>query len=1064
DLTYDKLHTIRNEVQIVTASSDVRDNARPTLLGTLQHAGIGVPSVARANEAYAFQLAPTTFVSGDGSTLVYSLLSAPAWLSLESTTRTLYGTPGQGNTGPNVFKIVATGNDGSANMDCTLVVASNRAPTLAGNISSDLARSGPLSGPTTLLLQPSTAFAITFSDDLFGDPGTIKSYYATMADRTPLPSWLKFDSSSLTFWGMTPVLVTGSQTYGVDFIASDVAGFAGATTTFSLLISSNQLAFDTQTENITVTPEESVTLGPFRRQLQINVGQVSDSQIQRAVAKAPEWLTFQNSSLELKGTPPQDFTSQTISITVTDTYGDTAVKNIFLRSANASLFDHKIGNLTATAGKPFSYTLAPSLFSQSDLNIELDVGNASSWLAYDASKRQLEGTPPATAKASADTMTLIASSASDSETQTFFINLKAAAVVGSPSTSQATTSTTPIPTSTSSPSVTSSAAPSKDRSMTAGIIVGIVIGCLAVLALFFAIAMLCCRRRRKQKQPRKKIEKGDIRPIVPYGDQEPMMVEHNHDEEKFIGSPVKHSPDEPPQLEVDLPMPMQPPVKPRHFLGGRDARQSKLSVVSSLGDGEAAIQADSNIPVWGRDSGTTHTPHHSYSAATELARQNSRASRQRLSEFGRLSPSKRASRLIKSWHPGLGITTRGTVIHRPNRKSRLSSTFSITRDRSSRGSFNTHGTSILSTKPSDYLDSNSNRNSSIMPAVLLTETENRRSLTEAEKRRSIRLVSRSESVVDRRPLAEKRQSFIRNRASSGVMSPVLFASSRRSSNMGLYSNLGSIKGSPSVRRQTTSSSLLEPPARNPRRLVSGPHIFPPGLPRAITPSPVRATNNNSPTLPPANTADNWTTTDTSSSLSRDNSDARAAAQYAEYAVEMELPRHQRTWVRPGEASPTPPPSSILRTASDSREAARRKWADRLNRNSSGNLASRSPSPLRVTLSGVSASGIKGRKQRLKSKFDEDKENRDEDQLSKLVSNDSFSGARQMRGRKSLVQVEAGNRISSSMAKVEETGDKNKANTDDTEWEDAVENVPQGHGISAGVLATSTSHAGSMRFL
>ncbi|THZ74223.1 hypothetical protein D6C85_03593 [Aureobasidium pullulans] len=937
-----------------------------------------VPSVARANEAYAFQLAPTTFVSGDGSTLVYSLLSAPAWLSLESTTRTLYGTPGQGNTGPNVFKIVATGNDGSANMDCTLVVASNRAPTLAGNISSDLARSGPLSGPTTLLLQPSTAFAITFPDDLFGDPGTIKSYYATMADRTPLPSWLKFDSSSLTFWGMTPVLVTGSQTYGVDFIASDVAGFAGATTTFSLLISSNQLAFDTQTENITVTPEESVTLGPFRRQLQINGGQVSDSQIQRAVAKAPEWLTFQNSSLELKGTPPQDFTSQTISITVTDTYGDTAVKNIFLRSANASLFDHKIGNLTATAGKPFSYTLAPSLFSQSDLDIELDVGDASS--------------------------------------------------------------------------------------MTAGIIVGIVIGCLAVLALFFAIAMLCCRRRRKQKQPRKKIEKGDIRPIVPYGDQEPMMVEHNHDEEKFIGSPVKHSPDEPPQLEVDLPMPMQPPVKPRHFLGGRDARQSKLSVVSSLGDGEAAIQADSNIPVWGRDSGTTHTPHHSYSAATELARQNSRASRQRLSEFGRLSPSKRASRLIKSWHPGLGITTRGTVIHRPNRKSRLSSTFSITRDRSSRESFNTHGTSILSTKPSDYLDSNSNRNSSIMPAVLLTETENRRSLTEAEKRRSIRLVSRSESVVDRRPLAEKRQSFIRNRASSGVMSPVLFASSRRSSNMGLYSNLGSIKGSPSVRRQTTSSSLLEPPARNPRRLVSGPHIFPPGLPRAITPSPVRATNNNSPTLPPANTADNWTTTDTSSSLSRDNSDARAAAQYAGYAVEMELPRHQRTWVRPGEASPTPPPSSILRTASNSREAARRKWADRLNRNSSGNLASRSPSPLRVTLSGVSASGIKGRKQRLKSKFDEDKENRDEDQLSKLVSNDSFSGARQMRGRKSLVQVEAGNRISSSMAKVEETGDKNKANTDDTEWEDAVENVPQGHGISAGVLATSTSHAGSMRFL
>lgn len=1021
-----------------------------------------VPTLARANEAYVFQLAPTTFVSDDGSALVYSLANAPAWLNLESTTRTLYGTPGQGNTGPNVFNIVAAGNDGSVDMSCTLVVASNSAPVLAGNISADLARSGPLSGPTTLILQPSTAFAITFSNNLFGNPGTIQTYYATMANRTPLPSWLKFDSSSLTFWGMTPVLIAGSQTYSIDFIASDVAGFAGATTSFSLLISSNQLAFSPQAENTTVTPGTTIMLGPFIDQLRINGQQAKSSQLQKIVAEAPDWLTFQNNTLEMTGIPPQGFESKSISITVTDTFGDIAVKNILLHTANASLFDVEVGNLTATAGTQFSYTFSPSLLSQTNINLAVDVGSASSWLQYDASKRQLHGTVLATAKASANIITLTASSDSKSENQIFYINLEAAATVA---TSRTSPSTTASPTATTSPSTTASPEESKDKSMTAGIIVGIIVGCLAVLALFFAVAMLCCRRRRKE--PRKKIEKSAIRPVLPYGDQEPMVAEGNHDEEKYIGSPVKHSSDEPPQLDVDLPLAMPPPMKTRHFLGGKDARQSKLSVVSSLGDGEAAIQADSNIPVWGRASGTTHTPHHSYSAATELARQNSRDSRQRLSEFGRLSPSKRASRLIKSWHPGLGITTRGTVIHRPNRKSRLSSTFSITKDRSCRGSLNTHGTSILSTKPSDYLEPNSNRNSALMGSALLAGTHKRRSLTEAEKRRSIRLVSQTGSVVDPRPLAEKRQSFIRNRASSGVMSPVLFASSRRSSNMVLYNNLGSIKGSPSVRRQTTSSSLLEPPARNPRRLVSGPHIFPPGLPRAITPSPVRGTNNNSPTLPPANTADNWTTTDTSSSLSRDNSDARAAARYAEYAVEMELPRHQRTWVRPGEASPTPPPSSVLRTTSNSREAARRRWAERLNRNSSGNLASRSPSPVRVTLTGVSASGIKGRKQRLKTSTssDDDKENKSEDRLSKLVSNDSFSGARHMRGRKSLVQVKAGNRISSSMAKVEEPNVVKNKDADDDAWEDVVvEDMTQARGVPKGVLAASTSNASSVRFL
>jgi hypothetical protein len=125
--------------------------------------------------------------------------------------------------------------------------------------------------------------------------------------------------------------------------------------------------------------------------------------------------------------------------------------------------------------------------------------------------------------------------------------------------------------------------------------------------------------------------------------------------------------------------------------------------------------------------------------------------------------------------------------------------------------------------------------------------------------------------------------------------------------------------------------------------------------------------------------------------------------------------------------------------------------------------------LRVTLTGVSASGIKGRKQRLKTtaaSSDDDKENKTQDRLSKLVSYDSFSGARHMRGRKSLVQVEAGNRVSSSMAEVEEPDVTVVRNTgDDGVWEDVgVEDAARGHGVSKGVLAASASSASSVRFL
>lgn len=72
----------------------------------------------------------------------------------------------------------------------------------------------------------------------------------------------------------------------------------------------------------------------------------------------------------------------------------------------------------------------------------------------------------------------------------------------------------------------------------------------------------------------------------------------------------------------------------------------------------------------------------------------------------------------------------------------------------------------------------------------------------------------------------------------------------------------------------------------------------------------------------------------------------------------------------------------------------------------------------------------------------------------------------MRGRKSLMQVEAGNRISSSMAEVEEHDVTVVRNVvDDRGWEDVeAEDVTQGHGRSKSVLAASASCASSVRFL
>jgi hypothetical protein len=65
-----------------------------------------------------------------------------------------------------------------------------------------------------------------------------------------------------------------------------------------------------------------------------------------------------------------------------------------------------------------------------------------------------------------------------------------------------------------------------------------------------------------------------------------------------------------------------------------------------------------------------------------------------------------------------------------------------------------------------------------------------------------------------------------------------------------------------------------------------------------------------------------------------------------------------------------------------------------------------------------------------------------------------------------VQVEAGKRVSSSMAEVEEHDVTVVRNVvDDGGWEDVgAEDAAQGHGGSKSVLAGSASCASSMRFL
>jgi hypothetical protein len=163
-----------------------------------------IPPVARVDERFSFQFAPTTFQS-DSDRLQYSLVAGPSWLSLDSKSRTLSGTPHANDAGEIFITVAAAGSAGAvANMVSRLLVAKDTGTKAQVNITEVLSQAGQLSGPRTVSIGPSKPFNISFPSDTFIANSSSLSYIALLSDRTPLPAWISFDASTLHFAGTTP--------------------------------------------------------------------------------------------------------------------------------------------------------------------------------------------------------------------------------------------------------------------------------------------------------------------------------------------------------------------------------------------------------------------------------------------------------------------------------------------------------------------------------------------------------------------------------------------------------------------------------------------------------------------------------------------------------------------------------------------------------------------------------------------------------------------------------------------------------------------------------------------
>jgi len=435
-----------------------------------------LPPVARVSQPFRFEFAESTFANSNRDT-EYSLQDAPSWLSVESSSRALQGTPHSDDTGSKKFKLVASNGSESDSMEVTLIVTADQGPTKGTSLVSQLQALGPVSYPATLFLHPGRSFSITFDPDTFQNTHPSTIYYGTSPHNAPLPSWMGFDPATLKFTGNTPSFPgSGPETFTFQLVASDVAGYSAINSTFELVIAPHILAFNETVQDFNLTRGDKFSSPDFSNLLSIDNSPVNSKDLKKIEADLPDWLSLDDETISLSGTPPKDAVNQNITITATDKFSDAA--KLMVRLQFNELFLETVQGCEATIGEDFTFVFNQSIVTDDSVQLDVDLSDdLTSWLTYFSDNKTLYGHVPSDMEAQKFTIPLKAHQGDTENTQDFELD-----VLEPSDTHNA-----------SSDPFSDSSSPSHRK---AGIIAISVV--IPVAVILSAIIIFCCWRRRRK--------------------------------------------------------------------------------------------------------------------------------------------------------------------------------------------------------------------------------------------------------------------------------------------------------------------------------------------------------------------------------------------------------------------------------------------------------------------------------------------------------------------------------------------------------------------------------------
>jgi axial budding pattern protein 2 len=467
-----------------------------------------LPPVARVNEPFSYVFSRYTFRSDFNIT--YSLGDAPEWLSINSKDHRLYGTPTDdivrsGGVIGQTVEVIARDESGSAMLSSTLVVSSNKSPSVKIPLLDQIQGFGDYSPPSSLISYPSTEFSFKFNPNTFEHQPDMINYYATSGDGSPLPAWMRFDTGSMTFSGETPPfesLIQHPQKFDFQLVASDIVGFSAVSVAFSVIVGRHKLSTDNPNITMNTTRGKKLVYRGLADSIKIDNKSIEIGQVDLSTEDMPDWLSLDEKTWNIEGTPERGDHSTNFTITLRDSYQDTL--NIYATvSVSTALFRSTFDRIEIEAGKDVNIDLRSYFWDPDDINIRITIKPDKNWLKFDGFSITGKA-PKSTSEDFQISVTASSKSSEDNETEVLNVSVvsfeSTSSTVTESKTSPASTgtSTSLAPTGTSS-SPEISLADSHGGLTTGTLLLAILLPLLVVV--FLLMLLICCliRRRRKRK-------------------------------------------------------------------------------------------------------------------------------------------------------------------------------------------------------------------------------------------------------------------------------------------------------------------------------------------------------------------------------------------------------------------------------------------------------------------------------------------------------------------------------------------------------------------------------------